>query len=249
MKFLKHAAITLLALAVLGALLEFGLRAFMPATIEAGSRIALRAPQSSEVRAGVPGSMVLNAFRWRIADVTITAEDVPLSEGVEADAELRIGTVPLFPAFGRLRDGTATFSVPADQLDAVVGLVSGGYADRGEIRDGELVVGGALTDEQFDLPHSPAFEIPYESTIEVAVEDGEILMTPTSVEVDSGGAVGAFLMEAMSEPRTVCIANVLPKGVTLSDIEVRPSGEVLLHARLSERLLSSVDERFPGSCS
>lgn len=249
MKFFKGAAITILVLAILGGLVEFGLRAFIPSTIEGGSRIALRVPQGSEVTASVPGSMALNALRWRVANVTIEAEDVPLSEGVEADARLEVGSVPLIPTFGRLRDGTATFTVPTDQIDAITRLVSGGIAQWGEMRDGELVAGGTLTEEQFDLPYSGSFEMDYEGAIELAVENGDIIVTPTSIDVDGSGPVSDFLRETMMEPRTVCIANMLPKGITLTGIEALPSGEVVLEARLSERLLSRVDERFPGVCS
>lgn len=248
MTVLRRCIIALVIVAILGGLLELGLRIFMPSMIEGGSRMALRVPQENDVEVDVEGSMALNAFRWRIAGVTVTAEGVPLADDVRAATVLEVGSVPLLPAFGSLRDGTAMFTVPADQLDGMVRIVSGGLAEWGEMRGGELVGGGVLTDQQFDLPHSPAFEIPYEGTVELGVEDGDILVTPSGVSVDDGGPVGAFLADAMSEPRTVCLADGLPEGVTLTGIEVLPSGEVVLYADLSEGLLSNPSERFRGSC-
>ena len=248
MTLVKRLLVVILAVAILGGLLEIALRTFLPSAIESGARMALRVPAGEEVHAELEGSLALNALRWRIADVAVTADGVSLSDDITAATTLDIEAMPLIPAFGSLRDGTATFTIPADQLAGVVRLVSGGLAEWGEMREGELVGGGTLTDQQFDLPHSPAFEIAYEGSVELGVEGGDILVTPTSVAVADSGPVGAFLTDAMSQPRTVCIAQSLPRGVTLTGIEVRPSGEVLLHAALSEGLLSNPADRFPGSC-
>ena len=248
MKNLKRWAVVLVVLAVLGGVLELSLRAVIPSAIEGGARLALRVPQTEAVTVDTEGSMLLNALRWRISDVTVTADGVPLAEDVTARATLEVGSMPLFPAFGKLRDGTASFAVPPEQLDGMVRIVSRGLADWGEMRDGELVGGGVLTDQQFDLPYSPAFEIPYEGAVGLGVEAGEIVVTPSDVIVQDQGPVGAFLAGAMSEPRSICFADRLPAGVTLTGIEVRPSGEVIMQSALSERLLSSPKERFRGTC-
>jgi len=248
MKVLRRWLIAIAVIAALGVVLELCLRALLPSLVEGGARLALRVPEASAVTVETEGSLLLNALRWRIADVTITAEDVPLADGVTAETTLEVGSMPLFPAFGKLRDGTATFVVPAEQLGEMVQLVSRGLADWGEMREGTLVGGGVLTDQQFDLPHSPAFEIPYEGAVGLAVENGEIVVTPSDVVVQDQGPVGQFLAGAMTESRAVCFADRIPAGVKLTGIEVDPSGVVTLEATLSEGLLSRLEERFRGSC-
>lgn len=248
MKGIQRWVIVLVVLVVFGGLLEVSLRALIPAMIESGARLALRVPQSQTVAVHTEGSMVVNALRWRIADVTVTAEGVPLADDVTATTTLEIGAMPLLPAFGRVRDGTASFEIPADQLDGMVRIVSRGLADWGEMRDDQLVAGGVLTDQQFDLPHSPTFEIPYEGAVRFDVEGGDIVVTPSNVSVQTEGPVGEFLTGAMMEARSVCLADRLPAGVTLTEIELRPSGAVVMQARLSEGLLSNPQERFRGVC-
>ncbi|MGO1539692.1 MAG: LmeA family phospholipid-binding protein [Leucobacter sp.] len=248
MSLMKRTVVTLVVLAVLAGLLEVGLRAVMPSMIESGSRMALRAPQSSSVEVTTKGSMLLNALRWRIADVKVVAEDVPLSENLTATATLDVGSMPLFPAFGNLKDGTATFDIPADQLDGMAQFMSSGLADWGEMREGALVSGGVLTDKDFELPQSPEFEIPYEATIDLTVDADGITVTPSNVVVEGQGQIGTFLSGAMAEPRTVCIADRLPEGVTVTEISVSDSGGMVMRADLSEGLLSSPSQRSRGTC-
>lgn len=248
MTLLKRFAIAVVVVAVMGVLLEIGLRTFMPSFIEGGARVALRVPKESRVTVEYEGSMALNALRWRIADVVVVADDVPLSDDIRARTTLRIESLPLVPVFGKLRGGTAEFVVPAEQLGSVARLVSRGLAEWGEMRDGELVGGGVLTDAQFDLPYSPAFEVPYEMAVQLGAQDGGILVTPTRVSVSDPGPIGAFLSENMGAAHTVCIADRLPEGAKLSGVSVAPSGEVTLRADLSEGLLSNPSEKFPGTC-
>lgn len=248
MQVLKRLMIALVALALLGGLLEIGLRTFLPSVIETGARVALRAPSSAKVEAELPGSLALNALRWRIADVVVTAEDVPLAGEVSADARLDIDALPLIPTLGSLHDGRVEFAIAADQIDGLARIVSGGLAERGEVRDGGLVLSGTLSDEQFELPASPEFAIPYEATTALGVDGGDIVASPGEVRLDAAGPVADFLHGRMSEPRTVCVADRLPKGVVLSGIELLPSGDAVLRAELSKWLFMNPAERQPGSC-
>lgn len=245
---MKRLLVTLIVLAVLGGLLELGLRAFMPAMIESGARLALRVPQSSAVSVETQGSMLLNAARWRISDVTVTAEDVPLSDDLSAEAKLEIGSMPLFPAFGSLKDGTATFTVPPEQLSGLASFVSRGLAYEGQLEDDGFSVSGEVTDAHFDLPAAGAFAVTYESTLSLDVSEGQLVVSPSEVRVDSSGPVADFLADALREERTVCVADRLPAGVTLTGIDVSKQGDVFLRAQLAEGLLSDASLRSRGSC-
>ncbi|WP_449279065.1 LmeA family phospholipid-binding protein [Leucobacter sp. GX24907] len=248
MTALKRWVIALVIIGMLGGLLEIGLRTFMPSVIETGARLALRVPSESRVEADLPGSLALGALRWRIADVTVTAEDVPVTGEITSSATLKMDALPLIPTIGKMRGGTVEFEIPEDQVNGLASLVGSGLADRGEMRDGRMVLGGTLSTEQFDLPGSPAFELPYELTAELGVENGDITVTPTDTTIEGSGPVADFARQAVSEPRTVCIADRLPKGMVLSDIELPESGGVVLRADLSEWLFMSPGERMPGSC-
>lgn len=249
MKTLKRWIITIAVLAIFAGILEVGLRIIVPSLIEAGSRIALRVPQSSEVTVDTRGSMLFNALRWRISDVTVTAQKTPLADDVSAQTKLHVGSMPLVPTFGSLQDGTATFTVSADSLDAMAGLVSGGLASHGEIRDGKLYGSGTLEDEQFDLPGDFTFEIPFSTAVQIDVEEGEISVTTSEVSVDDTGYVAEILAEKLNGvTRRVCVADRFPVGATLTGVDVQDSGEIVLHTRLDPKLLADPKMRSRGSC-
>ncbi|WP_217132472.1 LmeA family phospholipid-binding protein [Leucobacter chinensis] len=248
MKTLQRLAITLGVLAVLGVLLELCLRAILPSLVETGARLALRVPKAETVTVETRGSLLLNALAWRISNVTVTATGVPLTSEVDATVTLTVGRMPLLPTFGKLHDGTAEFAAHADDLDGIVTIVSRGLADHGEMREGQLVTSGVLTDEHFDLPHSPPFEISYEAPVDLEAENGDVLVTPHDVTVQGEGPVASFLQSAMSEQRPVCIADALPAGLTLTGVEVAESGAVTFTGNLAERLISDPDMRRRGSC-
>lgn len=240
MTVVKRLLIAVLTIAILGALAEFGLRAFMPSVIEGGVRIPLRVAQTSAVDVTMEGSAALNALRGRIADVSVTAENVPLDEEVSARADMSVGSVPLLPLVGRLRDGTASFTIPADQLSRAMGMMTAGAVHDAEMREGALFAEGAFVVEGFELPFSGAFEF--------AADSGDIVVTPGELSVPEAVQLPEAVRGQLSAPRTVCIADRLPKGVTVTGIDVAPSGEITLEAKLSEGLLSNPEDRFRGTC-
>lgn len=249
MKTFKRWIIVLAVLAALGGLLELGMRVFMPSLIEGGARLALRVPQAQEVSVSTEGSMLLNALRWRISDVTVVAHGVPLQDEITATATLRIDSMPLFPAFGSLRNGSATFRIAEYQLDDMMRMASRGLVATGEVREGQLIGSGVVTHDQVEHPMGFEFEVPFDAVVVLDVEDGDILVDPQNISVQDQGAVSTLLAEALAQPRTVCIADRFPQGVTLTDLEVLETGETILHAKLSEGLLSNPEERFRGSCT
>ena len=240
--------VALVVIIVLGGILEFSLRAFLPTMVEGGSRLALRVPEESPVTVDTEGSFALNAFRWRIADTTVTAADVPLTDGITARATLQIGAMPLFPAFGKLRDGTATFTIPADQIEATTQLMSGGMAEWSEVRDGTLHMGGTITNDQLDFDVPVDLSVPYEGVADLSVVDGDMVIDMRDVTVENQGFATSVIVEMLQTTHTVCIADRLPAGLTLTSIELQAEGDIILRADLSETLLSNPDERRRGSC-
>lgn len=60
----------------------------MHSVLEGGSQVALRVPQDHAVTVDTPGSLLWGALRWQIAHVTVTAENVVLSDEVSATTTL-----------------------------------------------------------------------------------------------------------------------------------------------------------------
>ena len=241
MTFLKRLAITLIVIAILGALAEFGLRAFMPSVIEGGVRVPLRVAQESRVDVAMGGSAALNALRWRIGDVSIDAEDVPLGSDVTARTEMHMDSVPLFPLIGPLRDGTATFTVAPEQLEPAMRLMTAGTIEWAEMREGRVFAGGTLD--------TPEIALPFEGAFDFAVDAGQIVVAPSDLVVEGGGLIPESVLTELSAPRTVCIADRLPRGITLTGMEVSPDGGITLEGALSEGLISNPQDRFRGSCA
>lgn len=241
MTFLKRLAITVLVIAILGALAEFGLRAFMPSVIEGGVRVPLRVAQESRVDVSMEGSAALNALRWRIADVSIEAENVPLDTDVTATAEMQVASVPLFPLIGKLRDGTATLTIAPEHLEPAMRMMTAGAVEWAEMRDGQLFAGGTLD--------TPQAMLPFQGVFDLAVESGDVVVTPSELTIEGAGVFGDALLGELAEPRTVCIADRLPRGITLTGIAISPEGEMALETVLSEGLISNPQDRFRGSCA
>lgn len=248
MKAVKRLSIVVGVIAVLGVLLEIALRIIIPPLVETGARIGFRVPDSAQVTVETKGSMLFNALRWRISDVTVTAEDVPLSNTIQAETELKIGSLPLIPTFGSLQNGNATFTVEPEQLESIIALGSQGLAQTGEMRDGKIAVTGTLSEEDFALPAAPVFEAPFELVFGLSVADGDLVVTPEAVHVQADGPLGEFLSEAMSAQRAVCMKEQLPTGLTLTDVSVDAEGRTTLHAALSPGLISDPDDRRLGNC-
>lgn len=249
MKVVRNIFVTLLVIAVLGGILEYGLRAFMPSMIESGSRIALRVPANQPVEVETPGLMALNALRWSIADVTVEAEGVPLGEGITAEATLEVGRMPLFPAVGKLHDGTAAFTIPAEQLQPAVQTLTGGAVNSANMIGGQLYVSGIVTPAQFNLPTDQALEVRFRAAADLKAEDGDIVVALTEIKTNAGAYLGPDMERALADPQRLCVKDLLPRGVVIDDIDVSDEGQITLNAKLSERLLSSVEERAAGTCS
>ena len=87
----------------------------------------------------------------------------------------------------------------------------------------------------------------------VPTADGEsILLKPTKAEVTTGGGnldLSRLLGTVVgSKPLSVCVAQYLPKGVTVDDVTVKP-GAATIHLAAHDLVLSQETLATKGSCS
>ena len=246
---MKRAFITLLVLSLLLGALEVALRVFLPSSLEGVTRVALKVPAESDVEVTMPGLLTLNAVRGGVRDVRVESTHVRLFDEVHADIELRMDSAPLIPALGSIKGGTVRMTVPADERDDLLSLLSEGLVQSSEVVDGHLRVFGEVNENHYDLPSYPGFAVPFEG--ELVLEGADHFVTAwihDPVIHAPPGPLTDFMAEALSEDRELCLAERFPRGLTLEDAWVNEEGEVLIDATLSPGIMSNLNERILGDC-
>ena len=235
------------ALAVLAGAAEVALRLIIPNVIANAVREQVGLSEDHPVDVELGGSALLHAITGRVGDVTIGVDDLPLPGGIVVNAKLHADSAPFDPTSGDLHGGTGALTVTGDQLPGVVNAVTRGIAETGEVRDGELVVGRDVT--------LLGFTVPVSLGLELGVSGGDVQVTPTQVSASGldlsseqiAGAAAPVLGDLL-ETHTVCIADELPRGITLTGIDLSTTGSATLQADLSPGILSDSSEQEPGVC-
>ncbi|MFT4231695.1 MAG: hypothetical protein QM606_02825 [Leucobacter sp.] len=237
----------LIGIAVLGGAAEVALRLIVPDVVSRIVREELALTDDHPVEVTLGGSALLNALRGGIGDVTIEIPNAPLVEGIEVDAKAHAEFSPFDPQTGEIRGGTASLTVPKDQLGAVVELVTSGVAQTGEVVGGDLAVGRTV--EAFGQ------KLPITARIGLGVQNGDVEIFPRGVSAAGldlsaeqiSQATGS-LLDPILEPHVVCVRDRIPAGITLTDIVLSSTGSVSIAADLDPGLLSDPKQLELGSC-
>lgn len=237
----------LVGVGVLAGAAELALRLIVPGVIGGIVREQLSLSDDHPVEVSLGGSALAFALRGGIGDVTVEIPDAPLIEGVPVDARVHAGFSPFNPAEGEIEGGTASLTVPREQLGAVISMLTSGVAQSGEVRDGELAVGRDI--EVFGQ------KITLTARIALEVHDGDVEIVPRGVNAAGldlsaeqiSQATGS-LLDPILQPQTVCVRDRLPAGVTLSGVRLSSTGSASIEAVLDPRILSDPAELQPGSC-
>ncbi|MGO1539079.1 MAG: LmeA family phospholipid-binding protein [Leucobacter sp.] len=243
----KRFIVLALALAVLAGAAELALRLIIPGVVETAVRDKLNISSDERVDVTLGGSALLHALTGRIGDVTIDASNVTLVDGVTADVTLTAASIPFNPTSGEMRDAAATLTLHDDQVDPIVALLTRGVAESGQVQDGELVVSRSIT--------VLGINVPITAGLSFGVDSGAVTVEPTSVgaagldlSAEQIAAATGSTLDAILQPHTVCIADQLPRGVTLTNIDLSQAGEIGITASLAPGLLSDGAERETGTC-
>lgn len=238
---------TLLGLALLAGAVEAALRLIIPGVVSGIVREQLQLTDDHPVDVSLGGSTLLHALRGGIGDVTIEIPNAPLVEGIPVDAKAYADFSPWNPQSGAIRGGTASLTVPKDQLGAVIELLTAGVAQTGEVRSGELEVGRGV--EIFGQ------QLSLTARIALAVNDGDVEIEPRGVSAAGldlsaeqiSQATGS-LLDPVLQPQSVCVRDRIPAGITLTDIVLSSTGSVKIDADLAPEILSDPAQLELGSC-
>lgn len=234
-------------LALLAGAGELALRLIVPGVIEGAVRSELKLSDDHPVDVDLGGSALLSAMRGGVGDVTVAAPGVPIVEGLTADARVHADFASFNPAKGEIRGATVALTVPQDELGTTVELLTQGIAQSGSVHGDDLVVGRSL--ELFGQ------SVSLSASLRLGVEDGEVTVEPTGVKAAGfdlsaeqlGDATGS-LLDPILKPQSLCVADRLPRGVELTDIDLSSTGSVTLRAALAPTILSDPAQQELGSC-
>jgi len=242
--------IALLALVAVFFAVDAGLRSYAQNRIASEIDAGLPAGVSGDVDVTIGGASVIVQYltgsfeRVELTAPTLTVNDVPASvsivaTGVPTDTSQPIGhvagTIDLDQAALNTLLQTALAEADADPAARNAEL---------ELGTDQITYTGELS--VFGLP------IGYQATATPSVTADSLVLTPTDARVTSGAGgldVSGLLDLALGdEPISVCMADYLPQGVTLSDVETTPErARITLESStltLTEQSLSTL-----GSCS
>ncbi|WP_449280420.1 hypothetical protein [Leucobacter sp.] len=246
-RWVRRILAVLLGVALLGGAAEVALRLIIPGVIGGIVRDQLQLTDDHPVEVSLGGSALLHALRGGIGDVGVEIPNAPLIEGVVVDARVHADFSPFDPQSGEIDGGTASLTVPKDQLGSVIELLTSGVAQTGEVRAGELAVGRTV--EAFGQ------QLTITARIGLAVHEGDVEIEPRGVNAAGldlsaeqiSQATGS-LLDPILQPQTVCVRDRIPAGVELTDIVLSSTGSVRIEAALDPGILSEPAQLEPGTC-
>ncbi|MBG6239655.1 hypothetical protein IWX78_002642 [Mycetocola sp. CAN_C7] len=215
-------------------------RGFTQDAVAAAVQTNLPSNVEATVDVDIDGDWVLlQILSGRMDRVTISSDDarfdgipvervVVTASGVPIDLKTAVDSV----------DATATLDEPA--LNELLTLPG---------NDPQLVLGDGTAGYE-DSTTVFGFDIGYLITAVLTPDGTDVLLTPQSAEVTSPVGsldVSSILDRLVAEPVTICAADRLPEGVTLSDIEVA-DGFASLSLSANDFVLSGSSLRTTGEC-
>ena len=212
-------------------------------TVREEVRTNLALPADQPIDVDVPGLIIPQLLGGRLDEVRIAAEDVPVDQ-VVADIVVDAKDVPL--GGGEVRDARATVRIDEEQLPNLLQGVDGFPLEEIGIDAPDITAQTELS--VFGLA------VPIALSLTPTVEEGMLVLSPASIEV-AGAEVTAdavrrqfgVVAEALLRDWPVCVAQYLPSGLTLADVEVTETA-VVATFDIADTMLSDTSLRERGSC-
>ncbi len=210
------------------------------------SQLALPADQRIDV--DIPGAIIPQLIGGRFDEMTVTSDDVRVNE-LSADVTVVAHGVPL-RADGDLGGAVATLELGADEVRALLANVEGFPAGSVDLAAPEVTMATDL--QVFGMT------VPVGVALSPGVADGDVVLTPASLQV-SGADVTAdalrdqfgVVAEVVLRDWTVCIAQYIPAGITLTGVEVvdtEGGDELVASFDVQGAILSDPALRANGAC-
>ncbi|MDT3317802.1 DUF2993 domain-containing protein [Microbacterium sp. KSW4-11] len=239
--------VVIVVVAVLAALVvaaEFAARAIVPQVVRSQLIENLGLPADQAIDVEIPGLVLPQLAVGSIAQMSVSADDVEV-EGISGDVRVDIQDAPV--RGGDWSSARAVVLLDEDQVRTILSRVDGFPVDAFHLAPPEVAL-----DTELNLFGAA---IPLGVRLSAAAEDGDLVLSPMTfrlgdvdVSADAlreqvGPLVGSF---AQSWP--VCLAQYLPRALTLTGVAVEERG-VVATFEIDSAILRDETAQQPGSCS
>lgn len=238
----------LLVLAVLLAALvvaaEFIARSVVTGTVRAlvVEKVGLPADQPVDVE--LAGLVLPQLVSGRLDDVQVASDDVALGP-LTGDVRVEMQGVPIDGA-SAATGGTATVRLDEAQLRELLGRLDGFPADGLTVAAPDVSVSTDIS--VLGIP------IPVGISLTPGAADGQLTLTPSAfrlagneVDADTLRSQLGGLADAVLETRSVCIADQLPRALTLTSMSAQGS-DVVASFAIDGAILNDPAQQENGSC-
>ena len=243
--------VAVLSIAALAGLAELALRAIIPTVIAGVVRDNMGLSSTHPVEVELGGSALFPALTGHVNDVSMRVDNIEVFDGIQANLFASADSVPFDPAHGDIIGATASATIPSKSMNAVMSIVSDGLIDEGTVREGEIELGRTM--QMF------GFDVQLKAALAVSVEQGDLLVSPTSVSAAgfdlSADELRPLLGDAAAtllDTHLLCVRDQIPAGITLTAVEFTSNvfgGSATVSAALAPDLLSNDRQLQPGSCA
>ncbi len=209
---------------------------------EIAQRLSL--PADHEVAVEVPGLVIPQLIGGRLNEVTVSSQDVPI-EQFEADVTVTATDVPIQQGVD-MGGATATVTLDEAQLQNLLSTIEGFPADTVGLAEPNITM-----DTNLQLFGA---EFPVGVTLTPSVSEGNIVLTPESfelagAEIDAAQLSQQFgkLADLVVRDWSVCVADRIPAGVTLTGVEV-DGDTVVADADIDGAIVTDAALQDHGTC-
>lgn len=224
---------------------EWAARAIVEQNVRSSAAEQLDLPADHEIAVGVDGWVIPQLVRGRLDEITISSDDVPLSESVTGDVDVVISEVPVRGG-GPAGGASGSLALDEQQLTTMLATIDEFPADTVGLAAPDITM--TFTPELFGI------SIEIEAAVEPSAVEGDIVLTPARLqigdaEVDADGLRERFgqIADLVLRDWTVCIADDVPAGVALTGLAV--DGAVLVaDFDVDGAIVSSPALQQPGTC-
>jgi len=223
------------------------IRGLVTTAVRAGVVQQLGLPADQQVDVEIEGMMVPQLVGGTFHDVTVSSDDVAL-DGTAADVSVQLNDVEYRgDTPGKMASGTAVVTFDQAQLQSLLQNVDGLPTSSVGLKEPDITATVSLSVFGAKVPVGVAME--------PSASNGALVLTPQSFSVAGATMTAAdvssrfgSLAGALTQPRSICIADRLPAGVTLTGMKV--AGDTLV-ADLSINGDLAVDTSLQqkGTCS
>lgn len=220
-------------------------RSIVTATVREQVITALDLPADQPLEVEVAGTVLPQLIAGRLDELTLSSEDVALGDAFTGDIRVVAQGVPI--SGGAMDAGSATVTMDADQLRALLATIDSFPVDTVDLAAPDVTV-------SIDVPVFAA-EIPVGVALTPVADGGDIVLTPSEIEV-AGTALSAerirqqfgLVADVILRDWTVCVADQIPAGVTLREISVQ-EGAVVAELDIDGAILSDSALQAEGVCA